>query len=214
MLIQADGRSSDLRGHPNLTVYPRRIWANLNSRADFAQGVRRVTKYRRSMLRAALMFNPDTAPYYDAYLRSFKSLPHKSTVDVTAAHARSAAEVERVIAELGRDARSGLIVAADPYIVAARGLILKAAAQHHVPVIAPYKQFVVEGGLMSYGPDTADIFRRSGSYVDRILKGESAGNLPAQSPDKFELVVNLKRAKALGLSVRESFLLLADEVIE
>ena len=169
---------------------------------------------KTDLLRAAFMFNPDTAPYYDAYLRSFKSLPHKSTVDVTAAHVRSAAEVERVIAELGRDARSGLIVAADPYIVAARGLILKAADQHHVPVIAPYKQFVVEGGLMSYGPDTADIFRRSGSYVDRILKGELAGNLPAQSPDKFELVVNLKRAKALGLSVRESFLLLADEVIE
>jgi len=76
------------------------------------------------------------------------------------------------------------------------------------------KQFVVEGSLMSYGPDTADIFRRSSSYVDRILKGEPAGNLPVQSPEKFELVVNLKAAKALGLSVRESFLLLADDVIE
>ena len=166
------------------------------------------------LLRAAFMFNPDTAPYYDAYLRSFKSLPHKSLVDVTVAHVRSAAEVERVIAELGRDPRSGLIVAADPYIVAARGPILRAANQHHVPVIAPYRQFVAEGGLMSYGPDTADIFRRSCSYVDRILKGELPGNLPAQSPDKFELFVNLKTAKAFGLSVRESFLLLADEVIE
>ncbi|MFZ0026874.1 MAG: ABC transporter substrate binding protein, partial [Pseudolabrys sp.] len=77
-----------------------------------------------------------------------------------------------------------------------------------------YKQFVAEGSLMSYGPDTADLFRRSSSYVDRILKGESAGNLPVQSPEKFELVVNLKAAKVLGLSVRESFLLLADEVIE
>ena len=166
------------------------------------------------LLRAAFMFNPDTAPYYDAYLRSFKSLPHKSAVDVMAAHVRSAAEVERVIAELGRDPRSGLIVAADPYIVAARGSILRAANQHHVPVIAPYRQFVAEGGLMSYGPDTADIFRRSSSYVDRILKGELPGNLPAQSPDKFELFVNLKTAKAFDLSVRESFLLLADEVIE
>jgi putative ABC transport system substrate-binding protein len=83
-----------------------------------------------------------------------------------------------------------------------------------VPIISPYRQFVVEGSLMSYGPDTADIFRRSTSYVDRILKGESPGNLPAQSPNKFELVINLKSAKALGLSVPDSFLQLADEVIE
>jgi ABC-type uncharacterized transport system substrate-binding protein len=81
-------------------------------------------------------------------------------------------------------------------------------------MISPYRQFVAEGSLMSYGPDTADIFRRSSSYVDRVLRGESVGKLPAQSPDKFELVINLKSAKALGLSVRESFLLLADEVIE
>jgi putative tryptophan/tyrosine transport system substrate-binding protein len=86
--------------------------------------------------------------------------------------------------------------------------------QHRVSVISPYRQFVIEGSLMSYGPDTADIFRRSASYVDRILQGESPGNLPAQSPVKFELVVNLKTAKALGLSLRESFLQLADEVIE
>jgi putative ABC transport system substrate-binding protein len=91
---------------------------------------------------------------------------------------------------------------------------LKAADQYRVPVISPYRQFVIEGSLMSYGPDTADIFRRSASYVDRVLKGEPPGNLPAQSPVKFQLVVSLKTAKALGLSLRESFLLLADEVIE
>ncbi|MGB8103764.1 MAG: ABC transporter substrate binding protein, partial [Pseudolabrys sp.] len=85
---------------------------------------------------------------------------------------------------------------------------------HRVPVISPYRQFVIEGSLMSYGPDPADMFRRSASYVDRILKGEAPGSLPAQSPNKYELVVNLKTAKALGLSVRDSFLQLADEVIE
>jgi len=83
-----------------------------------------------------------------------------------------------------------------------------------LPLISPYRQFVAEGSLMSYGPDTADIFRRSSSYVDRILKGEPVGNLPAQSPDKFELAINLKAAKALGLPVRQTFLFLADEVIE
>src|SRR5215813_619823 len=164
--------------------------------------------------RLVLMFNPDTAPYYDSYLRSFRTLPQQSKVVVDAAHVRSEAEVERAVAGIAGEQRAGLIVAADPYTVGARELILKSAERHHVALICPYKQFVRDGGLMSYGPDTADIFRRSSSYVDRILKGERAGSLPVQSPDKFELVVNLKTAKALGLSVRESFLLLADEVIE
>ena len=126
---------------------------------------------------------------------------------------RSVAEVELAVAELGREPRSGLIAAADIFILSVRGAILNAADQHRVPLISPYRQFVTEGSLMSYGPDTADIFRRSGSYVDRVLKGEPPGNLPVQSPIKFELVVNLKTAKALGLSLRDSFLLLADEVI-
>jgi ABC-type uncharacterized transport system substrate-binding protein len=164
--------------------------------------------------RVALMFNPDTAPYYDPYLRSFKALPRHSSVAVDPVHVRSVAEVDLAVAELGREPRSALIAASDIYIVNVRGAILKAADQHRIPLISAYKQFVVEGSLMSYGPDTADIFRRSSSYVDRILKGESAGNLPVQSPEKFELVVNLKAAKALGLSVGKSFLLLADEVIE
>jgi putative ABC transport system substrate-binding protein len=167
-----------------------------------------------NLSRVALMFNPDTSPYYDAYLRSFKALPQQSSVAVSPSHVRSVTEIEATVAELGREPGSGLVATADAYILAIRETILKAASQHQVPVISPYKQFVIEGSLMSYGPDAADIFRRSASYVDRILKGESAGNLPAQSPNKFELVVNLKTAKALGLSIRESFLLLADEVIE
>ncbi len=167
-----------------------------------------------NMSRVALMFNPDTAPYYDVYLRSFKALPQQTSVEIEAVHVRSVAEVDLAVAKLGREPGSGLIAAADVYILAVRGAILKAAEKHRVPIISPYRQFVTEGSLMSYGPDTADIFRRSSSYVDRILKGESPDNLPAQSPNKFELVVNLKTAKALGLSLRESFLLLADEVIE
>ena len=91
---------------------------------------------------------------------------------------------------------------------------MKSADQHRVPIISAYRQLVVEGALMSYGPDAADIFRRLSSYVDRILKGESAGNLPAQSPDKFDLVVNIKTAKALGLPLRDTFLQICDEVIE
>jgi putative ABC transport system substrate-binding protein len=167
-----------------------------------------------NLSRVALMFNPDTAPYYDLYLRSFKALPQHSSVTVDPVHVRSVAEIDLAVAELGREPRSALIAASDPYILTVRGAILKAADQHRIPLISAYKQFVAEGSLMSYGPDASEIYRRSSSYVDRILKGQSPSNLPAQSPEKFELVVNLKAAKALGLSVRESFLLLADEVIE
>ena len=167
-----------------------------------------------NLSRVALMFNPGTAPYYDAYLQSFKALPQQISVEVEAAHVRSFEDVNLTIAKLGREPGSGLIAPGDPYILTARGAILKAADQHRVPIISPYRQFVIEGSLISYGPDTADIFRRSASYVDRILKGEKPANLPAQSPNKFELVVNLKSAKALDLSLRDSFLQLADEVIE
>ena len=103
-----------------------------------------------------------------------------------------------VLAELGRSPGSGLIAGSDIFVVGLRKSIMKSAEQHRVPVISAYRQFVVEGSLMSYGPNTADIFRRSSSYVDRILKGESPGNLPVQSPTQFELAVNLKTAKALG----------------
>jgi len=167
-----------------------------------------------NLSRVALMFNPDSVPYFDVYLRSFKALPRQTSVEVEAVHVRSAADVELAVAKLGREPGSGLIAASDAFVLEVRAVILEAADRHRVPVISPYRQFVIEGSLMSYGPDTADIFRRSASYVDRVLKGEPPGNLPAQSPVKFELVVSLKTAKALGLSLRESFLLLADEVIE
>ena len=159
--------------------------------------------------RVALLFNPDTAAYYDHYLHSLEGSPQQSGVKVDAAPVRSVAEIERNVVELARDPHAGLIVVSDPYNVAMRGMILQLTEKHGVPLIV-----AVDGGLMSYGPDTVDIFRRSSSYVDRILKGELPGNLPAQSPDKFELVFNLRRAKALGLSVREPFVQLADEVLE
>jgi putative tryptophan/tyrosine transport system substrate-binding protein len=196
--------------HPggNVTGYsfiePELIGKWINLLSDVKPGLSRV----------ALMFNPDTAPYYDRFIGTYKSSPGHSSVDIRAAHVRSTTDVNSTIAELGREPGVGLIAPGDPYILTARGTILKAARPYGLPVISPYRQFVTEGSLMSYGPDTADIFRRSSSYVDRILKGEAVGNLPAQSPDKFELVINLKTAKALDLSVPAPFLLLADEVIE
>jgi putative ABC transport system substrate-binding protein len=161
--------------------------------------------------RVVLMFNPDTAPYYDDYLRSFERMPWSIPVAVSAAPVRNAAEIEEVIAKLGREPGSGL---PDPFIIAQRDAILRSAQKHRVPAVYAYRQFVSEGGLMSYGPDTADIFRRAGSYVDRILRGEKPADLPAQSPVKFELVVNLMTAKAIGLAVPPTLLATADDVIE
>ena len=177
-------------------------WIDLLS--DIKPGLTRVT----------LIFNRDTAPYYDRFIQSYKSIRGPSPVEVSGAHVQSVADIEQVAAALARDGSGGLIAPGDPYILTTREAILAAAREHRLPVISPYRQFVAEGSLMSYGPDTADIFRRSSSYVDRILRGESVGNLPAQSPDKFELAINLKAAKALGLPVRPTFLFLADEVIE
>jgi putative ABC transport system substrate-binding protein len=166
------------------------------------------------MSRVALMFNPETAPYYDVYLRSFERESGSNAIEVMATAVRSAAEIETTVVKLGQIPHSALIAAADPFIVVQRDVIIRLAETHHVPAIYSLRQFVSEGGLMSYGPDTKDIFRRAASYVDRILKGEKPAALPAQAPVKFELVVNLKTAKSLGLRIPEPFVQLADEVIE
>ena len=165
------------------------------------------------LTQAALMFNPDTAPYYDRYLREFKALLPDAPVDVGAAHVRNIAEIESAITKLAHAPHSALMLAGDPFILSTRDTILKLASEQRLPTISPYRQFVEEGALMSYGPDTGDIFRRTSAYVNRILKGASPSNLPAQSPVKFDLALNVKVARALELSPQESFLQLADLLI-
>ena len=165
-----------------------------------------LTEVVPNLRRVVLMFNPVTAPYYDAFLRSFKAMKQPFLVESEAAHVRNAAEIDSTIARLGREPGSGLIAPGDPFIVDQRDTIIKSADKHRVPVISPYRQFVIEGGLISYGPDPVDIFRRASSYVDRILKGESPTNLPAQSPIKYELIVNLNTAKSLNLAMNDTLL--------
>ena len=167
-----------------------------------------------NLSRVALMFDPDTSPYYDVYLRSLEHLPRPAGVDINAAPVRSDAEIEQIVARLGQETGSGLILAPDVFIINHREAVLRSVKTHGVPDLSAYKQFVREGGLMSYGPDTADIFRRAASYVDRILRGEKAADLPVQSPIRFELAINMTTAKALGLTIHDSFSMLADEVIE
>ena len=164
--------------------------------------------------RALLMFNPDTSPHYYVYLRSFEAVPRSIAVEVTAAPVRDTAEVEKTIAKLGREPGSGLIVAPDAFTVVHHQLFIRLAQQHRLPAVYMYRTWAAEGALMSYGPDPYDLFRRSASYVDRILKGAKPADLPVQQPTKFELAINLKTAKALGLQIPDKLLALADEVIE
>jgi len=164
--------------------------------------------------RAILMFNPDTAPYYYLYLRSFEAEPRSIAVEVTAAPFRNTAEIEEAIAKLGREPGGGLIVAPDAFIFVHHQLLIRLAQQHRVPAVYYLRTYVAQGALMSYGPDPYDNFRRSASYVDRILKGAKPADLPVQQPTKFELAINLKTAKALGLEVPPTLLARADEVIE
>jgi putative ABC transport system substrate-binding protein len=164
--------------------------------------------------RIAFLFNPDTSPYYERFLPSFEAEARAQSVEVGPARVRSEADIDAAIRELATKPGGGMIVPTDTYVLANRGLIVASAARHQIPAIHGYRQSVKEGGLMSYGPETTDVFRRSASYVDRILKGANPAELPAQAPAKFEFAVNLKTAAALGLSVPPTLLALADEVIE
>jgi putative tryptophan/tyrosine transport system substrate-binding protein len=154
-----------------------------------------------SIRQVALMFNPQTAPYYPIYLREFGAVPATLTAELVAAPVRDEAEVEATIAALAHGPAGGLIAAPDPFVNTRRGLIMALAKRYRLPAIYSFRHYVTEGALMSYGPDTADIVRRSASYVDRILKGENPADLPIQQPTKFELVINLKTARSLGLDV-------------
>ena len=164
--------------------------------------------------RAILMFNPQTVPYYPLYLREFKSTTGSSAAELSAMPVGDEAEIEAVTAACAREPGGGLIVAPDPFTNVRRSLIMALAQRHRLPAIFSFRQFVLEGALISYGPNTTDIVRRSASYVDRILKGEKPADLPVQAPTKYELVINLKTAKALGLDVPPTLLARADEVIE
>jgi putative tryptophan/tyrosine transport system substrate-binding protein len=164
--------------------------------------------------RASVMFNPETAPYYPIYLREFRDVPTTLAAELSEARVHDADEIEASIASLARESGGGLIVASDPFTNSHRLLIVRLAERHRLPAVYGFREFVAQGGLMSYGPDVVDITRRSAWYVDRILKGENPTKLPVQQPTKFELVINLKTAKALGLTVPLIMQMTADEVIE
>ena len=163
--------------------------------------------------RVAVILNPENAALL-GQLRAIETAAPPLGIKVTAAPIRGAADIERVIAAFAAGPNGGLVVLTDFITQTHRDLIVTQAARHGLPAVYNLRFFPVIGGLISYGTDRVDLFRRAASYVDRILKGAKPADLPVQHPTKFELVVNLKTAKALGLKIPESFLLRADEVIE
>jgi len=164
--------------------------------------------------RVALMFNPDTAPFARMFWQPVEDGAPSFDIKPIQAPFRDVGEIEHAIEALARDGNGGLMVLPDISATNHRDLIIALAARHRLPAVYPFRYFAANGGLMSYGIDVADVYRRAASYVDRILKGEKPSTLPVQAPTKFELVINLRTAKALGLTVPISMQQLADEVIE
>jgi putative ABC transport system substrate-binding protein len=165
--------------------------------------------------RVAIMFNPDTASRGGSYyLPSFEAAGRLLNLVPIPAPVHDDAEIESVMISLGRSPGSGLVVMPDVFTLAHRAQIIMLAARNNVPVVYTDNAFARDGGLLSYGPDVVDIFRRSASYVDRILRGAKPADLPVQLPTKFEFIINLKTAKALGLTIPPNLLAIADEVIE
>jgi putative ABC transport system substrate-binding protein len=149
-----------------------------------------------------------------AQLSAIQAVAPSFGVELSAVGVRDAGEIERTIAAFARFSNGGLIVTASTPALVHRELITTLAARHRLPAVYPFRYFTASGGLISYGPDSIDPFRRAAGYVDRILKGEKPADLPVQAPTKYELVINLKTVKALGVTVPDSLLARADEVIE
>jgi putative ABC transport system substrate-binding protein len=163
--------------------------------------------------RAAIMFNPDLPPI-SAYMPSLETAARSLKVVPITAAVRSDVEIETSIIAIGREPGGGLVVMPDAFTITHRAPIISAAVRNNVPAVYHQSEFARDGGLLSYGADQVDLYRRAASYVDRILRGAKAAELPVQLPTKFEMVLNLKTAKALGLAVPPSILLRATEVIE
>ena len=165
--------------------------------------------------RVGLLFNPQTSPGGGAfYSRQIEAAAATFAMQPIPMPLRNATEIEPAVAEFARNSNSGLVIVSDSFMNVHRKLIMGLAARHLLPAIYPFRFFIADGGLICYGIDVPDVFRRAASYVDRILRGERPGDLPVQAPTKFELVINLRTAKALGLTVSDALLLQADEVIE
>jgi putative ABC transport system substrate-binding protein len=165
------------------------------------------------IVHVAIMFNPDTAPFDRQVFASIETAKQTLGVSTSEAPVRTAFDIEAVIAR-EQHTNHGLVVLPDTFSVSNSKLIIDLVARHRVPTVYSLRFWALEGGLISYGPDAADLYRRAASYVDRILRGAKAGDLPVQEPTKFELLINMKTAMTLGLVIPETLLATADELIQ
>jgi len=164
--------------------------------------------------RAAFLFNPATTPYADIYVNPFKAAAASLGLEAVLALVHDGAELDTVIATQAREPNGGLIVMPDGFLNVHRAEVIVLAARYHLPAVYPWRFFAEQGGLLSYGSEQRGLFRLAATYVDRILKGEKPSQLPVQAPVEYELVINLKTAKALGLTVPHALLTSADQVID
>ena len=164
--------------------------------------------------RIAFMFNPASGSYAEKFVQAIAPIASSSGIDLKISPTRNAAEIDQALIAVSGEPRGGLIVSPDGFTTSNRGLIISLAARYRVPAIYPYRYFAVDGGLLSYGHDSNEPWRRAAAYVDKILRGASPAELPIQQPTKFELIINLRTAKALGLTIPPQLLDRADELIE
>jgi putative ABC transport system substrate-binding protein len=201
IVVRLDRPSGNITGFADFEATLGGKWLELLS--EIAPGIKR----------AVIMFNPD-AVAASAYMPSFETAAHSFKIAPIIAPVHSDGEIETAIIALGRKPGGGLVVPGDAFTATHRAPILSAAARNNVAAVYSSSFWARDGGLLSYGVDRVDLFRRAATYVDRILRGEKPGDLPVQLPTKFEMVLNLKTAKALGLTVPRLIRLRADEVIE
>ena len=184
---------------------------------EFSLGTKWVEALKQiapSLRRVTTIFNPKTAPYYALYVRAIEKAASSYAVEPIVVEVHDDAEIEHAISILARERDGGLIVMPDSFNMVHRRTTIALADRYRVPAVYYFSLFATDGGLISYGPDEADMFRRAAGYVDRILKGAKPADLPVQQPTNFRMIINLKTAKALGLTVPQSLLARADEVIE
>jgi putative ABC transport system substrate-binding protein len=167
-----------------------------------------------SVERATIIHNPETTPFYPQMIEAARRLPGLPSVSLAVAPVREPAEIPNTITEIARLPGGSVIAPSDPFITRWRAEVAAACLAHRLPSIAIFRNAAEAGGLMSYGPDVADVFKRAASYVDRILKGAKPGDLPVQEPTIFEFVINAGTARKLGLTVPPNVLAAANEVLE
>jgi len=166
-----------------------------------------------NIVRVAVMFNLDTAPH-SLFMPALEAAAPSIGLKLTRATVRDAAAIENAMSALQREPGAGLVVMPDVFVTGHRELVIARAARNRIPTIYPFRYWVAQGGLLGYGPDIIDQYRRVATYVDRVLHGVKPADLPVQAATKFDLAINLKAAKGIGLTIPQSLLVRADELIE